>query len=1279
MQILVLGMHRSGTSMVTRLINMMGAYFGTEEASTGANEENPKGFWERKDIRRLNDDLLFSVGADWYRILKFNCERVPEEARSRFLEQSRRVVLGLDGHRPWVAKEPRFCLTLPLWRDILEWPLGVVVLRNPVEIALSLRARNDFPLHMGVALWEAYIQSLLQNTRGMPIIVVHHSDLVQNPVSAVERLFVALQEQGARRLSLPSQQEIEAFIDSNLYRQRRDDIISKQLLSPYQQNLALQVASGNWDMIDAPEALSISAHEMLVVHEQAWEYARQRDELAKFKAVALEKAARLEETIAKKGQEASGLHEEIAEKINAEANTLEKVALLEETIAKKGQELSGLHKELEEKAKAEASALEKVAQLTETITINKELEEKAKAEAIALEKVAWLTDTIITNKEHEEKATAEASVLEKVTWLTETIINNKEQEASGLRKELDKKTKAEAKTRGHVVRLLGDLNEKSKIVVDHERTVADLENILCEKESEGIVLRDEIVRIRGDLHITTSWLRQLEHDLSDIFNSVSWRSGRIFVKIASRLLFRPIGIGAQEHIEQILSDIDAWHEAVHHEPSFATINYSANTIHPPLKSTEHTSAQEKQKTNPLVRWDQPPVTVLIPIFNAAEESRRCIESVLTFTSGNHKILLIDDASTDPSVSEVLCDFEDCKTITIAKNTANKGFVATVNLGLSLCKGDVIILNSDTEVTPHWLFRLSERVYSSTDIGTATPLTNNAGPFSVPIKGEENVIPAEFDLREFSRLVAQFAEDHAPDLPTGHGFCMYIRRALLDEIGSFDEQTFGAGYGEENDFCMRALKAGWRNVVSERSFVYHKRSASFGQAKDLLIKQNRNKQDQLHPEYTNMIRQVFTSTEFANVAKRIQNGLNDKVKPLPRILFVLHDGGGGTPKTNRDLMAALDGFECYLLLSDKTNLKLYRYCGSDELEAMEAFKLGRPWTIREYHREDYFSVYSKILCDYAIEIVHIRHLLAHSFDLVELAETVGIPIVLSFHDFYLACPTIQMIDSNREYCRGECRPQRAQCTYSKSWLNNAMEPLSQWNAEWRKTTSKAIKKCTSLVTTSNSAKSTIMSCLPITRDMPFSVIPHGRDFPINGYGSLRTVPVVGQPVRILIPGQLGLSKGVDFIKRIHALDNERKIIEFHFLGRGSENLSAYGISHGEYHRDEFYGWVKRIRPSFGGILSIWPETYCHTLTECWSVGLPVIATDIGVLRERINKTQGGWLIPLDGEREFLNTISLLANNHSQYLRVAKNVDKINFQSTAEMAKKYEEIYKALITG
>lgn len=219
-------------------------------------------------------------------------------------------------------------------------------------------------------------------------------------------------------------------------------------------------------------------------------------------------------------------------------------------------------------------------------------------------------------------------------------------------------------------------------------------------------------------------------------------------------------------------------------------------------------------------------SIIVPVFNAFEHLEVCLDSIARTVPAGSQVLLIDDASTDERVLPLLQSWvavgHDRKLLI---NKDNKGFVATANRGLRLAATDVILLNSDTCVAAGWFERLAGCLDADKTIATATPWSNNGEIVSIPRFCASNPVPGDVDA--VGRAVGACGQAVYPDLPTAVGFCMAISLRAIECIGLFDEDSFGRGYGEENDFSQRARHAGFRNVLCDDAYVAHHGGASFG--------------------------------------------------------------------------------------------------------------------------------------------------------------------------------------------------------------------------------------------------------------------------------------------------------------------------------------------------------------------------------------------------------------------------------------------------------------------
>ena len=255
-QLVVLGMHRSGTSGVTRLLNLAGAHFGPEGIATEANEENPRGFWERRDVRAVCDGLLHGAGFDWWKLVGFDAVALPPEVVAEGRAAFATVLEELDAHRPWVVKEPRLCVLLPVLAPLLDAPVCVHVTREPLEVARSMHQRDGFPLQAALGLWELYTVRAVEASAGMPRLLVRYEDLMADPVGTTTRLVDDLAALGVAGLHHVDPDEVLGFISADLHRQRQDPARRRERLNASQAVLAARVDDGS--LLTGPAPLPVS-------------------------------------------------------------------------------------------------------------------------------------------------------------------------------------------------------------------------------------------------------------------------------------------------------------------------------------------------------------------------------------------------------------------------------------------------------------------------------------------------------------------------------------------------------------------------------------------------------------------------------------------------------------------------------------------------------------------------------------------------------------------------------------------------------------------------------------------------------------------------------------------------------------------------------------------------------------------------------------------------------------------------------------------------------------
>jgi sulfotransferase family protein len=261
MQIVVLGMHRSGTSLLTSVLARLGCYVGSDTIAVGP--WNRTGHWEHPEVTELDDELLAALGANWFDLARLDLSELPEPAHAGFAGRARTIIEELDRHRPWAIKDPRLCSLLPFWRPLLQNPVAILIHRDPVEVAYSLRARDGFPLPFGVALWEHSLRSALKASAGMPRILVRHASLLRDPVAAASTLLDQLAAVGVSGLK-GADASLTRTVHRELHHYEAVAEERSELLAPAQLELCAALDAGEIPQASGP--LTLGCRELMTTY-----------------------------------------------------------------------------------------------------------------------------------------------------------------------------------------------------------------------------------------------------------------------------------------------------------------------------------------------------------------------------------------------------------------------------------------------------------------------------------------------------------------------------------------------------------------------------------------------------------------------------------------------------------------------------------------------------------------------------------------------------------------------------------------------------------------------------------------------------------------------------------------------------------------------------------------------------------------------------------------------------------------------------------------------------
>lgn len=673
------------------------------------------------------------------------------------------------------------------------------------------------------------------------------------------------------------------------------------------------------------------------------------------------------------------------------------------------------------------------------------------------------------------------------------------------------------------------------------------------------------------------------------------------------------------------------------------------------------------------------VDIIIPIYNAFDYTKQCIESILKNTKLNkNTLILINDNSTDPKMLDMLnkvVSENREKSIKLVNNKENLGFVKTVNLGMKMSNNDVVLLNSDTEVTENWLPKLQNTAYRADNIATVTPLSNNATLASIPNFMQDNEIPTYMKVEDYAKYIEEHSFGYAPELTTAHGFCMYIKRSAIDKVGYFDEETFEKGYGEENDFSYRCINNGLVNVLCDNTFIYHKGTQSFSAEKEEFINSHTKILQEKYPENYAMNTDLCASNPYSYVQDNIKYNLAKDYRK--NVLIVIHEFRrkedkllGGTAEHVHDIINTLrDRINFHVLYFEDGVYKVKSFFETSEAEIYLGSTVS--YDRANMYNEGYKALIEKLLRIIKVDLVHVHHMINHYFDLFEVINEAKIPYIISLHDYYFACPNFSLLENNEKCCVGNKNRNCEAC------LKNLKNLEGNFARNWRSMTSKVLKGAKRVVVPSNSAKEVFQEFFSSNK---FEVVEHGAEKSRYIIKDIEKKPHDKKNIAFI--GGINKIKGCDFLRKfIEKAEDPEYRYNVHLFGTAiEEDLNeAKGnyFFHGTYERENIINELKENEIDLILLLTIWPESYSYTLTEAAIAGIPVLAIDYGAVSERTGKNKLGYIVPKDASFEDIeNKIDEIFANEAGYEEVLKNIDKYvqTLKTVKTMARDYEKTYE-----
>lgn len=621
------------------------------------------------------------------------------------------------------------------------------------------------------------------------------------------------------------------------------------------------------------------------------------------------------------------------------------------------------------------------------------------------------------------------------------------------------------------------------------------------------------------------------------------------------------------------------------------------------------------QVRPALRKHNTRTVVIIPVYKGYKETLSSIFCALSSRYDEmYSLLVINDKSPEEDISTKLSELSRMGLFDYYQSHINRGFSKTINDSLLNLTGnlDAIVLHSDAYVFPGWFGRLVKYADCDSTIATITPLSNNSSICSYPIYDSDNCLNLELSPETLDQLAIGANFGLCAEAPTGYGFCLYMRRAAIDKIGLLDTETFNDGYGVVDDWCTRAINAGMKNIIAGDVFVYHTGAVSLSCAafNEEGVANGQRNLTRKHPHHM----MLQTRHKQADPERPFRRNLD--AQRLVRshhgaILFITHRWGGGIETYLRYRQEKLksEGKQCLILRVHDD------HCVTFEDPADRAIFVPNLAEIDLRSEADFIA---ELITELSPALLHVNSLAGLNWpfqrQVLELLSRFDFPTTFVGHDFSPITHHYQLLRPDNVFVGV---PSMEALKTWNSMKGNSDKPDACDPKERSQVYTAFFQSGVRVEVPSHTTREIYSNIFP---SIHIEVVPHGDHLPeclraVRGPASAK--------LRVVIVGAIGAHKGSDVIAALaDEAKNKTLPIEYHLLGYSDDEdrlRSADVKIWGRYSSDEeALTKLDEIQPDVCLIPSIWPETFCYTLSLALKKGIPPVVFDLGAQAERIKE-------------------------------------------------------------